>query len=228
MFPRISADELAELGADIKANGLQTAIVMIRESGKESLLDGISRLDAIEAAGIDLVMPDGTFDRTLGLGRVFVSVVDDVDPYAFVISANAHRRHLTTEQKRDLIEKIIKATPESSNRQIAKLVKVDHKTVATIRAKKEATGEIPQLTKTVGADGRSRPVQRIKPAPAADAEAQAIIKDELVFIAMEQTAKAIARSLKAFTPSDRQIIWKRALALMEARSRRRGMKKTLG
>jgi hypothetical protein len=208
MFPRISADELAELDKDIKANGLQTAIVMIRENGKESLLDGISRLDAIEATGIDLVI-DGRFNLARGLGRVFdkcVSVVADVDPYAFVISANAHRRHLTSDQKRNLIEKIIKSTPESSNRQIAKLVKVDHKTVATIRAKKQATGEIPQLTKTVGADGRSRLTQRTRSRSAIEQS-------------MEQAARAIANRLKAFTPSEQQEILSRVNTVLEARAR---------
>ena len=60
-------------------------------------------------------------DRTRPLGR----------PYAYVTSANIHRRHLTAEQKRELIAKLIEADPTKSNRQIAKTVKVDHKTVAS-------------------------------------------------------------------------------------------------
>jgi hypothetical protein len=50
----------------------------------------------------------------------------------------------------------LKATPEKSNRQIAETAKVDHKTVASVRAEKQATGEIPQLTKTTGKDGKQR------------------------------------------------------------------------
>jgi hypothetical protein len=35
------------------------------------------------------------------------------------MSANIHRRHLTIEQKRELIGKLLKAQPKQSNRQIA-------------------------------------------------------------------------------------------------------------
>jgi hypothetical protein len=73
-----------------------------------------------------------------------------------VISANIHRRHLTVEKKRELIGKLLKADPTKSDRAIAKTTKTDHKTVASVRARKEATGEIPQLKKTVGADGKTR------------------------------------------------------------------------
>jgi hypothetical protein len=79
-----------------------------------------------------------------------------VDPYAYVISANLHRRHLTAEQKREIVAKVLKAQPGKSNRTVAKQTKADHKTVASVRAEKQATGEIPQLDKTVGADGKAR------------------------------------------------------------------------
>jgi hypothetical protein len=89
----------------------------------------------------------------------------DIDPYAFVLSANIHRRHLTAEQKRELIERLLKAQPQSSDRTIAKQTKVDHKTVGKTRSKLEATGEIPQLKKTVGADGKSRSKPKKTPNP---------------------------------------------------------------
>jgi hypothetical protein len=85
---------------------------------------------------------------------------EDIDPFAYVISANIHRRHLTTEQKRDLIGKLLQARPAQSNVTIAKQVKVDDKTVAKVRRELEATSEIPKLEKTVGADGKSRPAKR--------------------------------------------------------------------
>ena len=72
------------------------------------------------------------------------------------MSANIHRRHLTAEQKRESIAKVLKAQPSKSNRTIAKQAKVDDKTVAVVRGKLEATAEIPQLTKTVGKDGKAR------------------------------------------------------------------------
>ena len=53
---------------------------------------------------------------------------------------------------------MLKAQPDSSNCRIGELARVDHKTVGTVRTKLEATGEIPQLKETVGADGKKRAV----------------------------------------------------------------------
>ena len=55
------------------------------------------------------------------------------DPYAFVASANIHRRHLTSDQKRDLIANLLRARPERSNLATAKIAHADDKTVATVR-----------------------------------------------------------------------------------------------
>src|SRR5262249_56777452 len=124
-----------------------------------SLLDGRNRLDAIEAAGL---IGDGPLKSPLLLIEQRLAEVNSArDPYDYVISANIHRRHLTADDKRRLIAAVLKATPEKSNRQVAATVKADHKTVAAVRAEKEATGEIPQLKKTVGKDGRARPKIRV-------------------------------------------------------------------
>jgi ParB/Sulfiredoxin domain len=166
LFPLMSPDELRALGEDIKKNGLQHPPVLWADDENGApykLIDGRNRLDAMEAAGILHV--DGETEHLLATSPrgqqhwLTLEHLDsrvDPDPYTYVISANVHRRHLTTEQKRDLIAKVIKATPEKSNRSIAQATKSDHKTVAAVRAEKEATGEIPQLSKTVGKDGKAR------------------------------------------------------------------------
>jgi hypothetical protein len=82
------------------------------------------------------------------------------DPYAAVISANIFRRHLTAEQKSDLVAKLLKLMPEKSNRVIAEQAKVDDKTVGKIRGKLESTAEIPQLKTRVGKDNKSRPASK--------------------------------------------------------------------
>src|SRR5262249_49772948 len=89
-------------------------------------------------------------------GDMRKKIEPDCDPYAYVISANIHRRHLSVEQKRDLIAKLIKATPGKSDRQIGEMIKADHKTVGAVRAHAEATGEISPVEKRVGKDGKSR------------------------------------------------------------------------
>jgi hypothetical protein len=162
LFPLMSEPELRELGEDIKANGLRASIVLF----KGKLLDGRNRLNAMELVGIrfGVMHDDATRNKPIyvhdcdasGIFDSLAGVIDhfDGDPYAFVLSANLHRRHLTGEQKRDLIAKVLKAKPGESNRKIAKQTKVDHKTVAAVRDDLESVGEIPHLEKTVGADGK--------------------------------------------------------------------------
>jgi len=144
LFPMMSEQDLRQLGADISKRGLLEGVAVL----DGALLDGRNRLDAMELVGMK-VLAGNKLD-------VAHRNVQGVDPYDFIVSKNIHRRHLSPEQKRELIAQLLTATPEKSNRQIAETVKVDHKTVASVRAEKRATGEIPQLTKTVGKDGRAR------------------------------------------------------------------------
>ena len=142
MFPLLTPSELAALGADIKTNGLINPIVLwlASKDAQAQLLDGRNRLDAIETV-IGSADIDG---RSIGAGEDFVAsdkviVLDkSVDPYAYVISANFHRRHLTAEQKRELIATVIQADPSKSDRQIAEMVKASPTTVGTVRAEMES------------------------------------------------------------------------------------------
>ena len=65
------------------------------------------------------IIKDGALDADV---IDIITVPGNVDPYAYVISANVHRRHLNAEQKRTAIETLLKAKPEQSNRQIAQQV----------------------------------------------------------------------------------------------------------
>jgi len=163
----VSPDEKRALGEDIIKNGLTSPIVLWKPDRKspECLLDGITRLDAIEiATGCPAIF--GAPSITAGedfLACNKVIVLDgSVDPYAYVISANIRRRHLATEQKRDLIGKLIKTDPSKSDRQIAETTKTDHKTVASVRAEKEARGEIPHVSTRTDSKGRKQPAKRSK------------------------------------------------------------------
>jgi hypothetical protein len=172
LFPLMSESELRELGEDIKANGLRSPIVLT----DDMLLDGRNRLDAMELVGLKfefqrhtegrfatnkicVLAIEGSREPQVGSGiyRGLRWIEPEEDGYDYVISANLHRRHLTSEQKRDLIARVLKAKPGASNRQIAKQVKAHHTTVGTVRAEMESTGEISQLEKTVGRDGKARP-----------------------------------------------------------------------
>src|SRR5215475_15498561 len=165
LFPRMSPDELRALGEDIIKNGLTSPIVLWQPDSKSParLLDGISRLDAIEIAtgspvivGAPSIMAGQHF---LDCDKVIV-LDKSVDPYTYVISANIHRRHLTTDQKRELIAKLIKATPEKSDRQIAETAKASPTTVGTVRAKMEAAGDVSKLDTRRDTKGRKQPAKK--------------------------------------------------------------------
>ncbi len=69
---------------------------------------------------------------------------------------NLLRRHLTREQVRQLIGDQLRETPDWADRRIGSELGVDHKTVGAVRIGLASTGEIPQLEKTVGDDGKAR------------------------------------------------------------------------
>jgi hypothetical protein len=91
LFPMMPKADLRMLADDIKVNGLRLPIVyFVTRAGNHLLLDGRNRLDALELVGL----------RTDTEGKIIQE--GEVDPYAYVISANLQRRHLTTEQKRTM------------------------------------------------------------------------------------------------------------------------------
>jgi hypothetical protein len=160
IFPLMEGQEFDALVADIKANGLLEPIVLYQDQ----IIDGRNRYRACIAAGIDC----------LSVKFTDIDGSDDISPLDYVISYNLKRRHLTADQKRDLIAKLLKAKPETSDRIIAKQAKADHKTVGKTRSKLESTGEIPQLKKTIGADGKSRSKPKTAPKPVSPAKTDPI------------------------------------------------------
>ncbi len=80
LFPMMSKKEQEELVSDIQANGLLVPIVLF--DGK--VLDGRNRFEACIKAGID---------------PRYETAPVDIDPYEYVWSLNAERRHLPEGQK---------------------------------------------------------------------------------------------------------------------------------
>lgn len=161
MFPPMGEDELKALGEDIKKNGLRMPVAL--DADKQSLLDGRNRLDAMELVGLRVLNKDCSFlSDDIGYG----SLRPKLDPYDYVLSVNAHRRHLTVEQKREIIAKMLKARPEKSNRQIAASLKVSHHTVGNVRTKEEARGQIAHIDKHDDTKGRKQPASKGRKQPA--------------------------------------------------------------
>jgi DNA-binding transcriptional regulator YhcF (GntR family) len=186
LFPLMSADELKALGEDIEENGLTSPLVFwerekyAEPGGSEPfiplllqspntqdrylLLDGRNRLDAVEArASSSLIDDEGRLvDDSRLLKHVLLRGygVDAVDPYAFVISANIHRRHLTAAQKIELVQKIIKLDPGMSSRRAAKLANVSPTTAAKARQRLEQAGDVSTVDTSIDTRGRKQPAKR--------------------------------------------------------------------
>jgi hypothetical protein len=88
------------------------------------------------------------------------AIIEDRNPYAYAISANIYRRHLTAEQKRELIAKVLKVQPEKSNRTIARQTKADDKTVGKVRRELEGRAEIPHVDAVEDTKGRKQLARR--------------------------------------------------------------------
>lgn len=144
VMPELSAEDYATLKADIAERGVQVP-VEYDEDG--NILDGHNRVQICEELGIN------EWPRVIRLG------MSEEQKILHARKLNMARRHLTREQRQELIREQVKATPELSDRQIAQELKVDHKTVGSQRKELESTGEIPQLKTNVGADGKERPRQ---------------------------------------------------------------------
>lgn len=148
LLPNLTEDEYQALKADIAERGVQ---VPVERDETGAVLDGHHRIRACEELGIT------DYPTIIRTG------MDEDQKRQHVLALNLDRRHLTREQKRELVATLLVATPETSNRQIAEQAKVDDHTVADVRRNLQATAEIPQLNRTVGADGKERPAHKPKP-----------------------------------------------------------------
>src|SRR5262249_16256518 len=132
-----------------------------------SLLDGRNRLDAIELnyagdpEGLNQALNDALWiDRNQKGCAVLLGSAEVEDPWAFVISANLKRRHLTADDRKRITEALLKARPERSDRATAKIAKVSDKTVAAVRRDLEGRAEIPHVGARTDTAGRQQPANK--------------------------------------------------------------------
>jgi hypothetical protein len=140
IFPLTEGAEFTVLLADIGIYGLLQPIAIYE--GK--ILDGRNRYRACLQVGVEPRFEEFKGD----------------DPVAFVVSANIIRRHLSPKQKRDLATKLLVATPEKSDRQIAETVKVNHETVGAVRKRLEANGDVAESATRTDTKGRKQPAKK--------------------------------------------------------------------
>lgn len=162
LFPRMSEAELVALGTDIRKHGLTSPVVLWSSpDGQLQLLDGRNRLDAMGSTAEDW---SGKARDWKASGNVVV--LDHlVDPFAYVVSANIHRRHLTAEQRIELAEKLIKANPTMSARRVAKLANVSPTTAIKSKTKLEKSGDVSTVDTSIDTKGRHQPARKTTTKP---------------------------------------------------------------
>jgi hypothetical protein len=171
MWPRMSDEQIAELAKDIQENGLLMPVIVFEDNSEEPngvkgpfpryKLDGRSRDAALRLLGItdpdfgikggmggwniDKVRVVKAMKQSLVFGSAGLSAPCwevDVDPYAYVLTANAHRLHLNSEQKRQAIEAYRKVNPTASNRQVARATGTSPTTVGKEQSENVQIGQI--------------------------------------------------------------------------------------
>ncbi len=143
MIPELSETEYSALKAAIRDAGRVLVPVVVASDGE--VIDGKGRVRAAE----ELKIPD--------YPREVVHGLDAEARRLRRLSLNCVRRHLTAEQKREVVRATLLSMPELSNNYLGELTGVDGKTVAAVREDMESTSEIPKLTVFKGKDGKTRP-----------------------------------------------------------------------
>ena len=169
VMPELTAEEYEELKADIAQRGV---MIPIEYDELGNVLDGYHRLKICEELGIK------EYPRVIRTGMT------EAEKLTHARKLNMARRHLTNEQKRGLIRDQLKAMPEQSDRQIAKVLGVSHPTVAAQRRELEEVGDVEKFTTSIDTLGREQPRER-KPVsvfiPSRSDEIASTRKEEPIF-----------------------------------------------
>jgi type I restriction enzyme M protein len=143
ILPPLDPETYEALKANISIHGIKVPIVK-DEAGL--ILDGFARARIAEELGYEC--PES-----------IESGLSEADKRALVRALNLSRRQLGQSAKREVIAGQLRETPRLSNRRIARVLGVDHKTVVSVRASMTGTGEIPQFDRLVSQDDKERPAQ---------------------------------------------------------------------
>ncbi len=145
LLPPLSDEDFAALEASIIEHGV---LVPVEYDEEGNILDGHHRVQVCEKLGL------------VDWPRFVRRGLDEPEKRSLARELNVSRRHLTSAQKRDLIEGQLRDTPSISSRAVAAMLGVDHKTVGKVRGRLEKAGEIPQFEEVEGRDGKNRPARR--------------------------------------------------------------------
>jgi DNA-binding Lrp family transcriptional regulator len=174
-IPTIPPDEYDELVLDIEQRGIVVPLDVLKmrradgrygsqpdEAAEIIVLDGRHRLNAARALGLEIVpirevewtcWHDDVDDPDEGF------TLDECPSHAFeyMVKAATMRRHLTTQQRKQLASTIIIEDPERSDRQVATTTGISRPTVARLRDDLEADGQVAEVATSTGTDGKAYP-----------------------------------------------------------------------
>ena len=149
-LPALPYDQFLALKDNIAVNGVLVPIIVDSNGPRRKIIDGNYRKAIADELGYDcpeIVQEGLTEDEKRTLARAL----------------NLARRHLTQEQKRQLVADQLRESPERSNRWVGKQMGVHHATVAAVRGEMESSGHIIQCQERLGADGRVQPAHKAVP-----------------------------------------------------------------
>src|SRR5690606_38299182 len=139
-------DHVSRLAEDIRERGIQTPLHVYPTGERFELLTGHDRLAAAKLAGL-VEVPVETR-----------STLNDEDArFAYVVKDNTLRKDV---DKRAVAKVVLLRHPDWSNVRIAATAGCSEGTVRLVRDAAEASGELRNVTKSVGLDGKERPARK--------------------------------------------------------------------
>jgi hypothetical protein len=135
-------DQADGLRANIGVNGVLVPILVDSDGPKRGIIEGIHRKKFADEFGYDCP-------------EIVVSGLEEEEKRTLARALNLARRQLNTEGKRQIIADQLQETPNWSLRRVGKMLGVDGKTVASVRAELESGAEFPHLDWAVGLDGKT-------------------------------------------------------------------------
>jgi len=141
----IDADTVTDYAEAMQAGAEFPPVVLFNDGSTYFLADGFHRVLAATRAGL----PDVQADVRKGTKQ---------DALWYAVGANrTNGKRLTRADVRHAIQIVLADLPDRSDRAIAAQIGCSHHTVACVRGEVEAGGQIAQVTKRTGADGKTYP-----------------------------------------------------------------------
>lgn len=143
-LPPLPPEQYEALRDHIALKGVRVPILIDGDGPVRGIIDGNHRKRIADELGYECpeIIEDGLSEQ---------------EKRTLARALNLARRQLDQAGKRALIADQLREAPGRSNRWIGKQLGVHHATVAAVRAGMEGTGQIIQLGRTLGADGKYRP-----------------------------------------------------------------------